>query len=65
MPGTVLDAWTARKIGLPAGAFPRREDIERHQLAMLRRTLQTAQEYSPFYAKRLSGLDVERDIGCL
>jgi phenylacetate-coenzyme A ligase PaaK-like adenylate-forming protein len=65
VPGTVLDAWTARKIGLPAGAFPRREDIERHQLAMLRRTLQTAQEYSPFYAKRLSGLDVERDIGCL
>jgi phenylacetate-coenzyme A ligase PaaK-like adenylate-forming protein len=65
VPGTVLDAWTARKIGLPADAFPRREDIERYQLAMLRRTLQTAKEHSPFYAKRLSGLDIERDIACL
>jgi phenylacetate-coenzyme A ligase PaaK-like adenylate-forming protein len=64
MPGTVLDAWTARKIGLPAGAFLRREDIERYQLAMLRRTLQTAKENSPFYAKRLLGLDIERDINC-
>jgi phenylacetate-coenzyme A ligase PaaK-like adenylate-forming protein len=65
MRGTVLDAWTARKIGLPAGAFPRREDIERHQLAMLRRTLREAKENSPFYAKRLAGIDVERDIVCL
>ncbi|MDR2089333.1 MAG: AMP-binding protein [Clostridiales Family XIII bacterium] len=65
MPGTVLDAWTARKIGLPAGALPRREDIERYQLAMLCRTLQAAKEHSPFYARRLAGIDVLRDIARL
>jgi phenylacetate-coenzyme A ligase PaaK-like adenylate-forming protein len=65
MRGTVLDLWTARKLGLPEGAFPRREDIERWQLAMLRRTLRAAKENSPFYAKRLAGLDVERDIASL
>ncbi|MDR2132423.1 MAG: AMP-binding protein [Clostridiales Family XIII bacterium] len=65
MAGTVLDAWNARKIGLPEGALPRREDIERHQLAMLRHTLQMAKENSPFYAKRLAGIDAARDIASL
>jgi phenylacetate-coenzyme A ligase PaaK-like adenylate-forming protein len=63
--GTALDTWIAKKLGLPAGALPRREDIERCQLAMLRRTLRTAKENSPFYAARLAGIDVERDIARL
>jgi phenylacetate-coenzyme A ligase PaaK-like adenylate-forming protein len=65
MTGTVLDAWVARKIGLPEGAPLRRDDIESYQLAMLRRTLKTAAANSPFYAERLSGIDVETDILCL
>ncbi|MDR2771172.1 MAG: AMP-binding protein, partial [Clostridiales Family XIII bacterium] len=36
-----------------------------YQLAMLRRTLQTAKEDSPFYAKRLSEIDIPREITCL
>jgi phenylacetate-coenzyme A ligase PaaK-like adenylate-forming protein len=63
--GTALDTWTAKKLGLPAGAFPRREDIEGYQLAMLRRTLRIAKENSPFYAALLSGFDIERDIARL
>jgi phenylacetate-coenzyme A ligase PaaK-like adenylate-forming protein len=65
MAGTILDTWTAKKIGLPAGAPLRREDIESYQLAQLRRTLRMAKENSPFYAERLSGLDVEADIASL
>jgi phenylacetate-coenzyme A ligase PaaK-like adenylate-forming protein len=65
MTTAVLDAWIAEKIALPAGAPLGRQDIENYQLAMLRRTLRMAQENSPFYAERLSGVDAETDIASL
>ncbi|NLO49320.1 MAG: phenylacetate--CoA ligase [Clostridiales bacterium] len=48
----VLDAWIARKIGLPSGKPPARFDIEAYQLSSLNRSLEHACENSFFYRKR-------------
>ncbi|MDR1571286.1 MAG: AMP-binding protein [Clostridiales Family XIII bacterium] len=60
-----MDAWIGRKIGLRAGIGLTRPALEAYQLEMLRRTIAMAKERSGFYAERLSGIDVDRDLRSL
>jgi phenylacetate-CoA ligase len=49
---TPLDAWFARSVGVPLEALTR-QDVERHQLGMLRQTVGWARARSPLYRERL------------
>jgi phenylacetate-CoA ligase len=52
---TPLQPWIAARIGCP-GPCPDRRDLQRHQLARLRDTVQLARSRAPFYRALLAGL---------
>jgi len=54
---TPLEEWFAHRAGMGEGR-PTREDIERHQLRLLRDTLAWARQRSPYYRGPLAGFDV-------
>lgn len=60
---TTVDALVARYFRLPltnAGQLPDRAALEAAQMATLRATVAHAQAHSPYYRKRLQGLDPDR-----
>ncbi len=53
---TPLEEWFARRAGM-GGGRPTREDIERHQLRLLRDTLAWARQRSPYHREVLAAYD--------
>lgn len=60
---TPLERWIAGRIGVSPTGLTRKQ-IQSHQLARLRQTVQWARERSPFYRRHLEGF-TERDLGRL
>jgi phenylacetate-coenzyme A ligase PaaK-like adenylate-forming protein len=62
MPRTPLEPWILARIGFdPAAGLTPRQAIDRYQLRQLRETIDYARRLSPFYRRRLAGLE-GRDI---
>lgn len=59
-PITPLDAWIARRIGVPAPL--QREALERWQLERLRETMERMRAQSPFHAARLAELPLPESL---
>lgn len=57
-PRTPLDAWAARKLGIPESLLTR-ERLDQYQRERLQATVAWAIEKSPFYRRRLAGLPVK------